>query len=767
MDLQQLLSNDKKQIESLEKLAENVLSIDYTQLSDEELKNHTQLFKDRIQRGESLDDILPEAFATVCEAATRVTGLTPYKVQIMGAIALHQGHIAEMKTGEGKTLTSALPAYLNALEEEGVHIVTVNDYLAGRDAENMGAIHRFLGLTVGFSHQGLNGQDKKKAYQADITYVTNSELGFDYLRDNMIVYPEQRVLRGLHYAIIDEVDSILIDEARTPLIISGQPIESSKLYLQADHIVKQLVPGDFKIDEPTRTVALTASGIDKIEKLARLDNLYDAKNGQFVHHIQVALTANFIMHDNIDYVVQNDEVKIVDSFTGRIMEGRRYNDGLHQALEAKENVPIQEETKTVASITFQNFFRLYDKTAGMTGTAKTEEEEFKEIYDMDVIQIPTNRPVIRQDYDDQIYPNKEAKYDAILKRIQQLHNLGLPILIGTVSVETSELLSNKLDEAKLPHNVLNAKNHAREAEIIQQAGQHGAITIATNMAGRGTDIQLGHGVAELGGLVVIGTERHDARRIDDQLRGRSGRQGDPGMSQFYISLEDDLLRRFGSERIQKVWEKMSGDNEPLQSKFFNKQIGQAQTRVEGSNYDARKHVLEYDQVLSQQREIIYKQRNVIINSLSSLKPLAWTMVQRAINQSLKDQEFDPSASQDFAKMLNVPEGELENMPNLINFAKARFDEKFSNVPHEEQVNEFLKVIILYAIDQRWTDHIDDMENLKETVRLSGYAQNNPLMMYQEQAFLKYEVMLNAIDKDVTEGIFNSVIMQHQEREMVD
>ena len=635
--LKKLIENDKKELRSLEKTADKVISYAdrMEALDDEELRDLTNALKERYQKGETLDDLLPEAFAVVREGAKRVLGLYPYKVQIMGGITLHKGNIAEMKTGEGKTLTATMPVYLNALSGEGVHVVTVNEYLASRDAVEMGELYRFLGLTVGLNLNGKTSEEKRDAYICDITYSTNNELGFDYLRDNMVVYKNQMVQRPLNFAVVDEVDSILVDEARTPLIISGQAEKSTALYNRADFFVKSLKEEeDYTIDLTSKSISLTDEGIEKAEKTFHLENLYDVDNTRLVHHVDQALRANYIMLLDIDYVVDDGKVKIVDQFTGRIMEGRRYSDGLHQAIEAKENVEIENESKTMATITFQNYFRMYAKLSGMTGTAKTEEEEFREIYNMNVIQIPTNRPIVRNDYPDLLYPSLKSKFKAVVQDIKVRHEKGQPILVGTVAVETSELLSQLLHQENIPHQVLNAKNHFKEAEIIIGAGQPGAVTIATNMAGRGTDIKLGKGVKEVGGLCVIGTERHESRRIDNQLRGRAGRQGDPGETQFYLSLEDDLMRRFGSERIQQVWSRLNLDDEAedvvIQSKMLSKQVESAQKRVEGNNYDTRKNVLEYDEVMREQREIIYGQRLDIINETKSLKYVTTAMIKRSI-----------------------------------------------------------------------------------------------------------------------------------------
>ena len=624
--LRQLVENDKRELRRLGKLADKVIALEsqMAALEDADFPVKTEEYKARYAQGESLDSLLPEAFALVREGAKRVLGLFPYKVQIMGGITLHDGNIAEMRTGEGKTLTATMPVYLNALSGDGVHVVTVNEYLATRDAREMGELYNFLGLTVGLNLTGMSSEEKRAAYAADITYSTNSELGFDYLRDNMVVYKSQMVQRPLNYAVVDETDSILIDEARTPLIISGQAEKSTVLYQRADMFVKGLKEEeDYTIDLTSKTISLTDEGINKAEQTFRLPNLYDVDNSALVHHIDQALRANYIMLRDIDYVVDEGKVKIVDGFTGRIMEGRRYSDGLHQAIEAKEGVEVENESKTMATITYQNYFRMYRKLSGMTGTAKTEEEEFREIYNMNVIAIPTNRPVQRIDGHDLIYPSLRSKFRAVVQDIKQRHEAGQPILVGTVAVETSELLSNMLRAEGIPHEVLNAKNHFKEAEIIMSAGQRGAVTIATNMAGRGTDIKLGKGVKELGGLCVIGTERHESRRIDNQLRGRSGRQGDPGATQFYLSLEDDLMKRFGGEKMQAIWERLNltdeGDDNFIQSKMLTRQVESSQKRVEGNNYDTRKSVLEYDEVMREQREIIYSQRLQIINEEKSLE----------------------------------------------------------------------------------------------------------------------------------------------------
>ena len=649
--LKKIYDNDRRELKKFEKLATKVESLgdEYEKLSDEQLQAKTPEFRKRLENGETLDDILPEAFATAREGAKRVLGLYPFRVQIIGGIALHYGNIAEMMTGEGKTLTATLPVYLNALTGKGVHVVTVNEYLSSRDESEMGQLYKWLGLSVGLNLNSMSADEKRDAYNCDVTYSTNSELGFDYLRDNMVVYKDQMVQRPLNYAIIDEVDSILIDEARTPLIISGQAEQANSEYIRADRFVKTLVEdksdddvdddedhGDYKIDWPTKTINLTNQGIKKACEHFGLKNLYDIDNQVLVHHIDQALRANYIMLKDIDYVVQNGEVMIVDSFTGRVMEGRRYSDGLHQAIEAKEGVKIQEESKTQATITYQNFFRMYKKLAGMTGTAKTEEEEFREIYNMEVITIPTNRPIARKDLPDILYPTLDSKFEAVVKEIKERHAKGQPVLVGTVAIESSERLSQMLNQAGIPHAVLNAKNHAKEAEIIMNAGQRGAVTIATNMAGRGTDIKLGPGVKELGGLAVIGTERHESRRIDNQLRGRSGRQGDPGVTRFYLSLEDDLMKRFGGDRVKLFLDRISDndDDKVIESRMITKQVESAQKRVEGNNYDTRKQTLQYDDVMRTQREIIYGERMQVISEEKSLKPVLMPMIKRTIDHQI-------------------------------------------------------------------------------------------------------------------------------------
>lgn len=691
-----------------------------------------------------------------------------------------------MKTGEGKTLTATMPVYLNALTGEGVHVVTVNEYLATRDSTEMGELYNFLGLSVGLNINSKTADEKREAYNCDITYSTNNELGFDYLRDNMVVYQSQMVQRPLNYAIVDEVDSILIDEARTPLIISGAAEKSTALYTRTDNFVKRLKEDeDFKIDIQSKTIGLTEQGIEKAEENFGLENLYDLENTALTHHLDQALRANFIMIRDIDYVVQEGKVLIVDQFTGRIMDGRRYSDGLHQAIEAKESVEIEDETKTMATITFQNYFRMYKKLAGMTGTAKTEEEEFREIYNIEVIQIPTNRPVIREDHADLLYPTLESKFHAVVRDIKERHRKGQPILVGTVAVETSELLSNLLDREKVPHEVLNAKNHFKEAEIIMNAGQKGSVTIATNMAGRGTDIKLGLGVVELGGLAVIGTERHESRRIDNQLRGRSGRQGDPGVSQFYLSLEDDLMKRFGSERIKAFLDRMKVEDEDavIQSKMLTRQVESAQKRVEGNNYDTRKNVLQYDDVMREQREVIYKQRQDVIMGEKDLTPNLLNMVRRTISRvvdshtQLDKENWNLEALADFAGATLVHEDSIskadfegktpEEMKDyLYDRAKAVFDTKVSQLQSPEQLLEFEKVVILRVVDTKWTDHIDAMDQLRQSVGLRAYGQNNPLVEYQTEGYKMFEDMVGAIEFEVTRLFMKAEIRQNVQREQV-
>ena len=788
--LKQLVENNKREVRKLEKLADKVISLESKMeaLSDADFPVKTEEFKARYASGESLDKLLPEAFALVREGAKRVLGLFPYKVQIMGGITLHNGNIAEMRTGEGKTLTATMPVYLNALSGDGVHVVTVNEYLSTRDAKEMGELYNFLGLSVGVNLTGQSPEEKRAAYYADITYSTNSELGFDYLRDNMVVYKSQMVQRPLNYAVVDETDSILIDEARTPLIISGQAEKSTVLYQRADFFVKALKEDeDYTIDLTSKSISLTDEGINKAEQTFRLPNLYDVDNSALVHHIDQALRANYIMIRDIDYVVDEGQVKIVDGFTGRIMEGRRYSDGLHQAIEAKEGVEVENESKTMATITYQNFFRMYRKLSGMTGTAKTEEEEFREIYNMNVITIPTNRPVQRIDAHDVIYPSLKSKFKAVVRDIKERHEKGQPILVGTVAVETSELISQMLHQEGIPHEVLNAKNHFKEAEIVMMAGQRGAVTIATNMAGRGTDIKLGKGVKELGGLCVIGTERHESRRIDNQLRGRSGRQGDPGATQFYLSLEDDLMKRFGGERMQAIWERLNidenGDDNFIQSKMLSRQVESSQKRVEGNNYDTRKNVLQYDEVMREQREIIYSQRLQIINEENSLEKVTKAMIRRTIHRMVENHTLGEKKTWDLESLVDFAANAIchpddislsdlkgktpSEIEGLLNEkAMEIYKEKQEQLNGDSQMLEFEKVVILRVVDRKWTDHIDDMDQLREGVGLRGYAQIDPLTEYQTEGFNRFQQMIAAIDYDVTRILMKSQIRQNLQREQV-
>ena len=795
--LKKIYDNDRRELKKFEKLATKVESLgdEYEKLSDEQLQAKTPEFRKRLKNGETLDDILPEAFATAREGAKRVLGLYPFRVQIIGGIALHYGNIAEMMTGEGKTLTATLPVYLNALTGKGVHVVTVNEYLSSRDESEMGQLYKWLGLSVGLNLNSMSADEKRDAYNCDVTYSTNSELGFDYLRDNMVVYKDQMVQRPLNYAIIDEVDSILIDEARTPLIISGQAEQANSEYIRADRFVKTLVEdksdddvdddedhGDYKIDWPTKTINLTNQGIKKACEHFGLKNLYDIDNQVLVHHIDQALRANYIMLKDIDYVVQNGEVMIVDSFTGRVMEGRRYSDGLHQAMEAKEGVKIQEESKTQATITYQNFFRMYKKLAGMTGTAKTEEEEFREIYNMEVITIPTNRPIARKDLPDILYPTLDSKFEAVVKEIKERHAKGQPVLVGTVAIESSERLSQMLNQAGIPHAVLNAKNHAKEAEIIMNAGQRGAVTIATNMAGRGTDIKLGPGVKELGGLAVIGTERHESRRIDNQLRGRSGRQGDPGVTRFYLSLEDDLMKRFGGDRVKLFLDRISDndDDKVIESRMITKQVESAQKRVEGNNYDTRKQTLQYDDVMRTQREIIYGERMQVISEEKSLKNVLMPMIKRTIDHQIdmytqgdkKDwrndqiRDFISSAitDEETTKKLNMKHLSAEELKKrLYQIAEDNYAEKEKQLADPEQMLEFEKVVILRVVDERWTDHIDAMDQLRQSISLRGYGQLNPLVEYQEAGYRMFEEMISNIEFDATRLFMKAQIRQNISR----
>ncbi len=783
--LRTVIENDKGEIRKLERIAKKVESYAdaMAALSDDELKAKTPEFKQRYKDGETLDQMLPEAFAVVREAAKRVLGLFPYRVQIMGGIVMHNGDVPEMRTGEGKTLTATMPVYLNAISGEGVHVITVNEYLSTRDATEMGEVYSWLGLSVGINLSAKSSSEKREAYNCDITYSTNSEVGFDYLRDNMVVRQEDMVQRPLNFALIDEVDSVLIDEARTPLIVSGQvSSETSQLYIRADRFVKTLTSTDYIIDVPTKTISLTDYGIDKAEEYFHLDNLYDLENVALTHYIDNALRANYIMILDIDYVVsQEGEILIVDQFTGRTMEGRRFSDGLHQAIEAKEGVRIQEESKTSASITYQNMFRMYKKLAGMTGTAKTEEEEFREVYNMRIIPIPTNKPVARIDHPDLLYPTLESKFKAVVEDVKARHAKGQPVLVGTVAVETSDIISKRLVDAGIPHEVLNAKNHFKEAQIIMNAGQRGAVTIATNMAGRGTDIKLGEGVRELGGLCVIGTERHESRRIDNQLRGRSGRQGDPGESQFYLSLEDDLMRRFGSDRIKAFLDRMNLDEEDavIRSRMLTRQVESAQKRVEGNNYDTRKQVLQYDDVMREQREIIYAERRDVITADRDLGPEIKAMIKRTIKRTVEahshsDRDEALAAILNFAKNnlvdeQSIQQSDLENLSfdeikeELFNRAMVVYDAQMAKLKTPDAVKEFQKVLILMVVDNKWTDHIDALDQLRQSVGLRGYAQNNPVVEYQSEGFRMFQAMIGAIEFDVTRTMMKAQIHQ-QERE---
>ncbi|HEM6265350.1 TPA: preprotein translocase subunit SecA [Streptococcus suis] len=784
--LRSLIENEKGEQRKLEKMANKVFSYadEMAALTDEQLQAKTIEFKTRYANGESLDDLLYEAYAVVREAAKRVLGLYPYKVQVMGGIVLHNGDVPEMRTGEGKTLTATMPVYLNALSGEGVHVVTVNEYLSTRDATEMGELYSWLGLSVGINLAAKSPSEKREAYNCDITYSTNSEIGFDYLRDNMVVRAEDMVQRPLNYALVDEVDSILIDEARTPLIVSGpQGSETNQLYFLADQLVKSLNKDDYIIDVPSKTIGLSDSGIDKAEKFFKLDNLYDIENVAITHFLDNALRANYIMIYDVDYLVNEEqEVMIIDPFTGRTMEGRRYSDGLHQAIEAKEGVPVQNESKTSASITYQNLFRMYKKLSGMTGTGKTEEEEFREIYNIRIIPIPTNRPIQRIDHEDLLYPSLEYKFNAVVADVKRRYEKGQPVLVGTVAVETSDLISQKLVAAGVPHEVLNAKNHYREAQIIMNAGQRGAVTIATNMAGRGTDIKLGPGVLDLGGLCVIGTERHESRRIDNQLRGRAGRQGDKGESQFYLSLEDDLMKRFGSERIKAFMERMnlSEEESVIKSKMLTRQVEAAQKRVEGNNYDSRKQVLQYDDVMREQREIIYSQRHDVITAERDLGPEIHSMIWRTIERQVEGhflgaKEDAITGIVQFAHANIVEEGSLsissledldkyEIMDELYERALKVYDSQMKKLRDEERIREFQKVLILRVVDSKWTDHIDALDQLRNAVSLRGYAQNNPIVEYQSEAFTMFNDMIGAIEFEVTRLMMKAQIHDNIERE---
>ncbi|MFJ7977635.1 preprotein translocase subunit SecA [Peribacillus sp. NPDC096379] len=784
--LNKVFDPNKREVKRLEKLADQIemLADETASLSDDQLRGKTEEFKERYQKGETVDDLLIEAFATIREGARRALGMYPFRVQLMGGISLHDGNISEMKTGEGKTLTSTLPVYLNAITGKGVHVVTVNEYLASRDAEEMGKLYEFMGLTVGLNINGMSKEEKQEAYNADITYSTNNELGFDYLRDNMVLYKEQMVQRPLHFSVIDEVDSILIDEARTPLIISGSAQKSAQLYIQANAFVRTLtVEKDYTYDEKTKGVQLTEEGINRSEKAFNIENLFDINHVVLNHHINQALKAHASMHLDVDYVVQEGEIVIVDQFTGRLMKGRRYSDGLHQAIEAKEGLEIQNESMTLATITFQNYFRMYEKLSGMTGTAKTEEEEFRNIYNMNVIVIPTNREIVRDDRADLIYASMDGKFRAVVEEIAKCHTAGQPVLVGTVAIETSEIISKYLSRKGIPHNVLNAKNHGREAEIIAGAGEQGAVTIATNMAGRGTDIKLGEGVKELGGLVVLGTERHESRRIDNQLRGRSGRQGDPGMTQFYLSMEDELMRRFGSDNMKAMMARLGmDDTQPIQSKMVSRAVESAQKRVEGNNFDARKQLLQYDDVLRQQREIIYKQRFDVLDS-ENLRDIAENMLEASIHRNVAlfapgtdGENWNYQGLLDYAQGNLFDEGEVteadlngKDEAEVADYMLAKVKEQYDSKEEQlssEQMREFEKVIVLRAVDSKWMNHIDAMEQLRQGIHLRAYGQIDPLREYQQEGFAMFEEMVMAIEDDVAKYIMKSEIRNNLERQEV-
>ena len=780
--LKKMVDHEYKELRRFNSIADKVMALDeeYSKLTDTELQNKTEEFKERLNNGETLEDILVEAFATAREAAFRIIGEKHYYVQILGALAIHYGNIAEMKTGEGKTLTSVLPAYLNALTGKGVHIITVNEYLAGRDAEWMGGIHRFLGLTVGVNRRDMTAEEKREAYNCDILYSTNNEIGFDYLRDNMVVRKEERVQRPLNFAIIDEVDSVLIDEARTPLIISGGEMANQNLYISADKYAKSLkIEEDFIYDEKTKSVNLTEQGADKAEEMFHIDNLYDVDNSTLLHFINQALRANYAMKNDVDYVVQDGEIVIVDQFTGRLMKGRAYSDGLHQAIEAKEGVTINQETKTLATITFQNLFRMYNKLSGMTGTAKTEEEEFRDIYNMYVIEIPTNKDIARIDEADLVYATKEAKYKAIINFVKDRYEHGQPVLIGTIAIETSELISSLLKQAHIPHEVLNAKNHEREAEIISKIGLGKSVTIATNMAGRGTDIKLSDEVRALGGLCVVGTERHESRRIDNQLRGRSGRQGDPGYTQFFVSMRDDLMVRFGSDRIGAMMENMGIGDQAIRSKAFTRSVEQAQKRVEGNNYDIRKNLLQYDDVMNNQREIIYGKRNQILDN-ESIHEMVLSTFRHHVEDLVKshippENELTQEDYKDIREFVNenLLKNDLEEKDvngkqpeELIDFICKRvieeYEDKIKDIP-EEVSQEFEKVITLQVVDNYWMEHINTMSHLREGIHLRGYAQEDPLRAYTMEGFDLFDSMLQKIDKDISIFLLKAEIRQNIER----
>ena len=780
------------------------LAPEFEKLTDEQLQAKTPEFKERLANGETLDDILPEAYATVREAATRVLDMRHYRVQLIGGVILHQGRITEMRTGEGKTLVSTLPAYLNALEGKGVHIVTVNDYLAKRDAEWMGKVHEFLGLTVGVILNNMDNDERREAYNCDITYATNNELGFDYLRDNMVVYKEQLVQRSLHYAIIDEVDSVLIDEARTPLIISGQSGKSTKLYEMCDIFVRQLTKGtakelskmdilmneeqqetgDYVVDEKDKNANLTEEGVRKAERFFQVENLADTDNLELQHNINLALRAHSLMHRDKDYVVKDDEVLIVDEFTGRIMPGRRFSDGLHQAIEAKEHVKVKRESKTLATITFQNFFNKYEKKSGMTGTALTEEKEFREIYEMDVVEVPTNKPIARIDYNDAVYKTKEDKFNAVVADIVEAHKKGQPVLVGTITIDTSEYLSAKLQKAGIPHKVLNAKFHELEAEIIADAGQKGAVTIATNMAGRGTDIKLGDGVTELGGLKIIGTERHESRRIDNQLRGRAGRQGDPGESRFYISLEDDLMRLFGSERIMGLFDAMP-DGEQVEHKMLSSAIENAQKKIEGNNFGIRKNLLEFDRVNNEQREVIYKERRRVLDG-ESMRDTIYKMITDEVENCVNSVIPEDGSAEDWdVQELNnvllpiiplkriqlddemLKHGTREDLAQKLKEEAVKvYEAKEAEFPDPDQIREVERIILLRVIDNKWMDHIDDMDQLREGIGLQAYGQRDPVVEYKFAGFDMFNAMIDSITEETVKALTHIKIEQKVEREQV-
>ena len=802
-------THSQHELKRIKPIVDKILGMreQWVALSDEELQHKTVEFKERLAKGETLDDILPEAFATVREASRRVLGEEHYPVQLTGGIVLHQGRIAEMRTGEGKTNVAALPSYLNALAGEGVHVVTVNDYLAQRDAENEGKVHRFLGLTVGCVLNSMNNDERRAAYNCDITYVTNNELGFDYLRDNMVVYKEQLVMRGLHFAIIDEVDSILIDEARTPLIISGQSGKSTKLYEVCDILAKRLEKGeasaefskmnalmgeeitetgDFVVSEKDKTINLTERGVQKVEQFFHIDNLADAENLEIQHNMIMALKANYMMFRDQDYVVKDDEILIVDEFTGRIMPGRRYSDGLHQAIEAKEHVKVKRESKTLATITFQNFFNKFDKKCGMTGTALTEEREFRNIYGMDVVEIPTNKPIARIDHQDAVYKTKKEKYKAVCDEVEETYKKGQPVLVGTVNIDTSELLSGMLKRRGIPHNVLNAKYHELEAQIVAGAGVHGSVTIATNMAGRGTDIKLDEESRKLGGLKIIGTERHESRRIDNQLRGRSGRQGDPGESRFYISLEDDLMRLFGSEKIMSMFNALGvQDGEQIEHKMLTSAIEKAQKKIEGNNYGIRENVLKYDEVMNEQREIIYKERRQVLDG-ESMKDVILKMIRDIVSQVVDRTISDEQAPEDWDfSQLNIElrsiiplteympsADETKNMKKaalketLTEMALQAYADKESEFPDPESMREAERVVLLKTIDRKWMDHIDDMDQLRQGIGLQAYAQRDPLNEYKMAGYDMFNEMMASIREDTVKMMFRVKVEKPEEREQV-